>query len=119
MARRDKKKSKGSKGKKKKGKKKESKWVNLGSLNESENYTDENGDPTLYFKASDYKGKLMWYDETSEKYYEVITAALFDPHEDAPDFVKHTIAVNIKNEKCAVCLDDDDDDSGDDDEEED
>lgn len=91
---------------KKKTAKKKAQWVTLGDLAESDRYEDDDGNAMLYFKASDYKGKLLWFDEENERYYEIKSASVFEPHEDAPDFLVKRIAVNLKNDKCATVLED-------------
>ena len=65
-----------------------------------------------YIKANNHKGRLLWQsfggpegdDESESSYYEITSANIYEPHENAPDFVLQNIVINLNYEKSAVCI---------------
>ena len=92
------------KDKKKKGKK-ESQWVSIASLIEGETKDDND-----YIKvARDYKpkkgnefiapGRIIYHNFEDDSFYELSTLSMFEPHENAPDYITDNLCINILNEK--------------------
>lgn len=84
--------------------KKESQWVSVASLIEGETKDDND-----YIRVSqDYKpkkgkaftapGRLLYEDFDTGNVYELSTLSMFEPHENAPDFISDNLAINLLNE---------------------
>lgn len=93
-------KKKSKKGKKKGGKKKESLKRYIGSVweNEGKNGTFlsisiDNQDPDDKY----YRGKLMWFDTETEKYYQVKSLAVYDADK-GPDNLLQKVVMDLDNE---------------------
>lgn len=76
------------KGRSKKNREEESNWVTLAQVL-------ENDDGSLYFKGEDYYGDLLFRDSDGNL-YKINNASIFDPLDNAPDFVQNVIRVNLE-----------------------
>ena len=111
--------------KKKKSKKQDSRWASIASLIEGETKDDND-----YIKvARDYKpkkgkefkapGRLIYHDFESDQFFELSTISLFEPHENAPDYITDNLCINLANEKQCEDITDELDYEGEEDEDED
>lgn len=83
----------GSSSKGKKSKEKETNWVTLASVLESKK-------GNIYFKGEEYFGDLLFRDKEGNV-FKINMAGIFDPHENAPDFVQNVIRVNLEDSESA------------------
>jgi len=76
----------------------ESTWVTIASILESKKGNN-------YFNVEDYYGDLYFLDNETKKTYRVKSAALMEPLDSAPDFVKQVIRLNLESDAVVKCED--------------
>lgn len=79
------------------------KWQNIASIRQSESKTNPK-EKYQNFQGEDYNDCALLFMDSDGNIYKINKGSLFDPHENAPDFILKNLVVDLNNPEAAELL---------------